>query len=219
QPFAAGSIVSTANDMAKWVAAQGSEQILPKALWEEAWTSGKLSNGAPIGYGFGWVLSKMNDVPTVGHGGAIPGFNTSIVRVPSKKLGVVVLCSSNGSDATGVSSALLTTADPSLKASTVAVADPDPKITETTERLLRGFERGEPDKALLEPKFAEFLTPERLKGGQAFLRTNGAFKSLTLVKVDGTRRVYLAEYEKGKVRVGIDHNAEGLFTSFGIAPV
>ncbi|RYG44882.1 class A beta-lactamase-related serine hydrolase, partial [bacterium] len=62
QPYAAGSIVSTANDMAKWLAAQGSERLLPKPLWDEAGKAVILPDGTSTRYGFGWLVAKMNGV-------------------------------------------------------------------------------------------------------------------------------------------------------------
>src|SRR5947208_14006766 len=55
-PFAAGGLVSSAADMAKWMQAQGSERLLTLANWEQMWTPARLNDGTTAGYGFGWNI-------------------------------------------------------------------------------------------------------------------------------------------------------------------
>lgn len=218
QPYAAGSIVSTASDMAKWLAAQDSERLLPKRLWEEARKPALLTDGKPTNYGFGWVIGRMNGIPTLEHGGGIPGYSTYVVRVPSKRIAAVVLTNSEGGDPETVAAQILEAAEPSLKASIVAVDDPDPKITETFMAVLRGLTQGEVDKKLLSDALAARLTPETAANLKELLSGFGPLKEVRLVKIEGAARSYVALYEKKRIRANIAVGADGKLTGFGISP-
>ena len=218
QPYAAGSIVSTASDMAKWVAAQGSERLLPGSLWAEAGKPGVLTDGKSMGYGFAWIVGTLNGVPTLEHGGGIPGFSSYVRRVPSRGLGVVVLANQEGDEPQRIARAILLAADASLEAPKVVVDDPDSKVTRETERLLHGFEAGKPDKSVVGERLATALTPAAIDGGKAFLRSLGAFREPRLTKVDGLSRTYLAIYDKGDVQVLIVRDEAGLFVGFSMKP-
>lgn len=217
QPYAAGSIVSTANDMAKWLVAQGSERLLPQRLWNEAWAPTKIGDGKEP-YGFGWEIGTINGTPTIEHGGGIPGFSTCVRRVPSRGLAVVVLTNAEGGKPSTVANRLLEAADPSLRPSDTAVSDPDPKVTEATQKLLIQIAQGVPDKSVLTPGLAAMLTPEAITGGQGLLGSLGKLEELRLVKIDGARRTYLARYEKGAIKVNAAMDAEGRFALFGMSP-
>ena len=90
-PYAAGDILSSVDDMLKWDEALYSDRILKKEWRERAWKSFTLSNGQETNYGFGWSLGKYGDVNIIGHGGAINGFLSDGIRIPSKHLYLVIL--------------------------------------------------------------------------------------------------------------------------------
>jgi CubicO group peptidase (beta-lactamase class C family) len=94
QPYAAGSLASTIEDMARWDAALYTDAILPQEALERMWTSYKLTDGSDSGYGYGWAIGEHNGHKVVSHGGGIPGFRTQGYRLPDQKLYVSVL--SNG---------------------------------------------------------------------------------------------------------------------------
>ena len=147
--------------MGRWLAAQGTPRLLPEALWKQAWKPGVLLDGKPTGYGFGWMVGSLNGVPTVEHGGGIPGFASTVRRVPSKGLAVVVLTDSDGGDPSGVANRLLATADESLGVQEAAVPRSRPAgETAATLRLLHQFEAGEPDAQVMSKDLAALLTPE-----------------------------------------------------------
>ena len=89
-PYAAGSIMSNVDDMLKWQTAITSNVFLKKATIDKAFTNYTLINGDKINYGYGWSINEINDVPTIEHGGAIPGYLSMGVFVPSKKVYVIV---------------------------------------------------------------------------------------------------------------------------------
>ena len=92
--FSAGEIVSTIGDLMKWDAALDTEKILKNASKAQMWTSGKLNNGQPTGYGFGWFLGNLKGHKIISHPGSTSGFAAANLRFPDDGLTIVVLCNS-----------------------------------------------------------------------------------------------------------------------------
>jgi len=92
--FSAGEIVSTVGDMMKWDAGLDTEKILKTTSKEQMWTSGKLNDGKPIGYGYGWFVTPLDGNKNIGHSGSTSGFSASNQRFPDDGLEIVVLCNS-----------------------------------------------------------------------------------------------------------------------------
>jgi D-alanyl-D-alanine carboxypeptidase len=91
QPYAAGALVSTVDDLARWDVAVSSGKLLRPATWQRAVAKTTLTDGKVSGYAYGWANGTVRGVPTVEHGGGINGFNTYALRVPSAHVYVVVL--------------------------------------------------------------------------------------------------------------------------------
>ncbi|WP_298778563.1 serine hydrolase [uncultured Polaribacter sp.] len=89
-PYAAGSIMSNVDDMLKWQTAITNNVFVKKTTIEKAFTNHTLNNGDKINYGYGWSINEINDLPTLEHGGAIPGYLSMGVFVPSKNIYVIV---------------------------------------------------------------------------------------------------------------------------------
>jgi len=97
-----GAFLSTVLDMAKWEAALRTDRILKASTKTEMWTPVTLNSGQKYPYGFGWELDDFppgqfgGDVPSIRHGGSIPGFRAAFTRFPKQNLAVVVLSNLNG---------------------------------------------------------------------------------------------------------------------------
>jgi CubicO group peptidase (beta-lactamase class C family) len=85
QPYAAGSLYSTVEDLYRWDQALYGEKILSAASKAKMFTPG-LSN-----YGYAFTITKKDGVTTIEHGGGINGFNTVISRNPETKRLIVLL--------------------------------------------------------------------------------------------------------------------------------
>ena len=119
QPYAAGSLASTVDDLARWDGSLYTETLLKKASLERAWTPYVLKDGKPTGYGYGWGVSKLRGRRAISHGGGIFGFSTYAVRLPDERVYVAVLCNSDSPSA-----------DPGYlakKIAALAVGDPFPE--------------------------------------------------------------------------------------------
>jgi D-alanyl-D-alanine carboxypeptidase len=134
QPYAAGSLVSTVDDLARWDAAISSGKLLKAASWQRAFTGTILPNGKPTNYGLGWQVGTLQGEPTISHGGGIPGFSTYAIRVPAKNVFVAVL---TNADSGLVSSEMVTS-----KAAAIAIGKPFPelKAIEVDAKVLSAYE-------------------------------------------------------------------------------
>ena len=99
QPYAAGSLASTVDDLARWDASLYTEKLLKKASLDRAWTPYVLKNGKATGYGYGWGVSTLRGRRAISHGGGIFGFSTYAVRLPDERVYVAVLCNSDSPSA------------------------------------------------------------------------------------------------------------------------
>ncbi len=95
QPYAAGAIVSTVDDLARWDVAVSSGKLLKAASWQQAFTPYALPGDTKSSYGYGWITGNVRGVPVIAHGGSINGFQAYAMRVPSEKLYVAVLTNSD----------------------------------------------------------------------------------------------------------------------------
>ena len=91
QPHAAGSLVSSVDDLALWDAALYTEKLVKQESLKRAWTSAKLNNGKATNYGFGWSVNSYEGHPVIEHSGGINGFASYALRMPNDHVFVAAL--------------------------------------------------------------------------------------------------------------------------------
>lgn len=91
QPYAAGALASSVDDLARWDAALLNNRLIKAETLELAYRPYTLLNGESTGYGFGWGISEHAGMRLIEHGGGINGFTTGGVRIPSEKIYAAVL--------------------------------------------------------------------------------------------------------------------------------
>ncbi len=91
QPYAAGSIMSTVDDLLTWQLAIQSNKLVKKETIQKAFTDYKLNDGKPTYYGYGWGLDEINGSPTLEHSGGIFGYTTNAIYLPKEDVYVVIL--------------------------------------------------------------------------------------------------------------------------------
>lgn len=91
QPFAAGSLMSSVDDLALWDAALYTDKLVKQESLKRAWTASLLTNKRSAHYGYGWSLSSYEDRALIEHSGGINGFATYAVRVPDQRTYVAIL--------------------------------------------------------------------------------------------------------------------------------
>jgi CubicO group peptidase (beta-lactamase class C family) len=98
QPYAAGGLLSTVDDLALWADALSSGKLLKQESLASMATPAKLASGEPLPYAYGQGLLDEAGTRIIEHGGGIPGFNAELLRVPDQRLVVIILSNSLGHD-------------------------------------------------------------------------------------------------------------------------
>lgn len=104
---AAGGLVSTAADMARWLEAHinggviDGRRVFPASVVAETHrrqaTLQQNARGLALnGYGFGWQIGTLGADTILNHGGGFLGFSTSMSFMPQRRIGVVVMTNENG---------------------------------------------------------------------------------------------------------------------------
>jgi CubicO group peptidase (beta-lactamase class C family) len=96
QPYAAGALDSTVDDLAKWDLALYKEKLLKLETLKQAHTSHQLLDGSPTAYGFGWMISEYAGHRVIEHSGGIHGFRSHTMRLPDDHVFVAVLSNNGG---------------------------------------------------------------------------------------------------------------------------
>lgn len=94
-PHAAGALVGSAGDMARWAQALHHGRVLPPALYALMTTPTKLPDGTSAPYGFGLGMGKLRGSATLEHSGGIFGGSTDTLYVPSDDLFVAVFANTD----------------------------------------------------------------------------------------------------------------------------
>ena len=95
----AGSINSSANDMARWLhfvlaggtTSDGKRLVSEGSFAEWVKPQMKITPDGKMAYGLGWFLQEWNGMKVVQHGGNIDGFNSLVAMVPERNVGFVML--------------------------------------------------------------------------------------------------------------------------------
>lgn len=96
QPYSAGALLSTVDDLHLWNRALASGRLLSPASVARMETPVKLGSGLSTRYGYGWAVIDLAGLHIVEHGGDINGFSSYNLRVPAENLDIVVLSNNTG---------------------------------------------------------------------------------------------------------------------------
>ena len=102
-----GGLFSTLDDLFLWDQALNTERLVPKAVLDLAFTSGTTNDGAPVGYGFGWITNVFPycnatecqqllalggaGLRHVAHGGSLVTYYNYIIRLLDTQRTIIVL--------------------------------------------------------------------------------------------------------------------------------
>lgn len=156
--FSAGSLLSTAEDMAKWDAGLQTEKLLKKSSLDQMWTAAVMNDGtdAPFNYGFGWFIDNYHGHPLVQHSGGTPGFSSVIYRFLDDKLTIIILTNHSDRILDQAAIDLAGICLPTLKR-TAASPDPDPKTTMLLKDTVSGLVKGKYEPESFTPAMRIFL--------------------------------------------------------------
>jgi len=94
QPYAAGSLASSVDDLATWTESLLAGKLVKRETLERAFTSYKLKDGQETRYGYGWCISDYEGHRLIEHGGGIHGFLSHALFFPEDQVFVAVLANS-----------------------------------------------------------------------------------------------------------------------------
>ena len=160
-PGAAGSLIGTVGDLAKWAQALHHGKVVDAAHYKLMITPTTLPDGSTVPYGFGLGLDALRAKPAIGHSGGIFGFATDSIYVPEADLFVAIFTNSDNPQ-TGPGLVM-------RRIAAAAIGDPYPAFTRTA-----------PDMAALEPFFGVYPVTgggERrfyAKDGKLFAQRSGS---------------------------------------------
>ena len=90
-PFAAGSLCSSAGDLATWLGALHGGEVLTADSYRQLIEPGDLNDGTRLRYALGIAVSDVLGHRAIHHGGGIDGFLSESLYLPEEELAVVVL--------------------------------------------------------------------------------------------------------------------------------
>jgi CubicO group peptidase (beta-lactamase class C family) len=95
-----GGMYSSVDDLLQWARNFDEPRLAPAALARMA-EPGRLHDGKVLtnGYGMGLVSDRYRGLAVVGHGGALGGYRTMLLRIPERKLTTILLCNAGSANA------------------------------------------------------------------------------------------------------------------------
>jgi CubicO group peptidase (beta-lactamase class C family) len=192
--YGAGSMISTAHDLALWDRALLGNSLLDAASRATLWQPGKLSDGTPTNYAMGFVPASIDGHAEVWHNGYTPGAGGYCYNAlfPADRLGVVVLTNSGIGSVESVSESIVRSVLESYSPATHAAANAQTPQTTLVRLLLKQLRTGTLDRTQLTPEFDSMLTPELVAQVRPYFETLGE-PSLLALKAErsaGTSHAY-----------------------------
>jgi len=86
QPYSAGSLYSTVEDLARWDQALCDGKLVSKE------SHAKMYKPVNNNYAYGWFVTTSKGRKQIQHGGGINGFATEILRYPDQRVCAIALC-------------------------------------------------------------------------------------------------------------------------------
>jgi CubicO group peptidase (beta-lactamase class C family) len=158
-PYAAGSLMSSVDDLWLWEQGLASGKLLRQESLDRLFTPARLSSGANTHYAYGWHAFDYAGHKVMDHGGDIFGFVAHVARVPDQRFYVAVLSNNYASNPQEVGLR--------IAAKAVGAALEDRPAIDLDERTLEeyvGVYR-------FDPRTTRTVTRE---GGRLFSQRNGA---------------------------------------------
>ncbi len=207
EPYSAGSLYSTVDDMLNWDQALYATKPLNQSSLQEMFTD----HGH--GYGFGWFIDNQFGHPHIWHSGGINGFVSKFDRYPSDKLTVVVFSNESNAPVNRIANGL---AAIYLNITPRAATPGGETLLRNTIQTVR---LGTPDYDQMSAQLAD-VTRAQLPNLQKVIGNLGDVTSIALVAAepDGVDR-YRVVFQNGATEWDIKISADGKLTSAGFHPV
>ncbi|MBB4637880.1 serine hydrolase domain-containing protein [Longimicrobium terrae] len=94
---AAGGVISTAADLARFDAALDDERLLADSSKQMMWSAGRNAAGQTLPYGVGWYVQEIGARRAVWHSGLWDGaYSALYLKLPDERLTLILLANSDG---------------------------------------------------------------------------------------------------------------------------
>ncbi|HZI05422.1 MAG TPA: serine hydrolase domain-containing protein [Archangium sp.] len=196
--YSAGGAFSCVKDLVRWAVAMDQGTLLSPELQRAAATAFKLNDGREGGFGVAFTVRKLRGSPAFGHSGG--GSLADVLRVPDRKLTVIVLTNAQG---------LLPLLAPTLASQYLpplpelespGIPDAEPALTAVLRRAVEGLLNGTLDAAAFAPSAQQELLPMLRSFGTPDNALLPPLGRMTLLEDrqegDARKRLYRAVYGK-----------------------
>ncbi|HET9640226.1 MAG TPA: serine hydrolase domain-containing protein [Allosphingosinicella sp.] len=89
-------LLSTVEDLAKWLAALGDGRVIEKPLFQRMLAGTKLEDGTPVSYSYGLQVERdhegVSGLTMIGHGGQTAAYRSTFSYFPEQRSGTMMLC-------------------------------------------------------------------------------------------------------------------------------
>ena len=204
QPYAAGGLVTTVLDLARWDKALNKKRLLKHSSYDAMWTPAVLNDAQTHPYGFGWRLDPYRGQERLHHSGGIPGFSTYIEQFVKEDLAIIVLTNLDKAAADHIAHSIAELYLPVLTANgPQPIEDTASDITAFLRQVISAASHGEGKPEWFSEKWQKFFLPDRVKEGKHMLGMFGELNSFKLMqdKVIKGRRMREYEAEFGTVKI------------------
>lgn len=89
--YAAGGIMSTAENLFKWHQALYSNELVNRNLLMKAFTPYRFADSTYSEYGYGWFIKNIDNIKTIEHSGSTDGFQSDEIYLPDQDVFIVTL--------------------------------------------------------------------------------------------------------------------------------
>jgi D-alanyl-D-alanine carboxypeptidase len=214
--YAAGNIISTIGDMAKWTAAMEQGKLLKPSGYQQLWTATPLKNGRSSPYGLGWFVSRFNQHPSIEHGGNVDGYSSGLYHFPNDRLDVIVLTNNGNTLGSMIANAIAGLYEPKLSfLAANSQADPNPAFTKKFLALLQGQEHNLP----FAPEFQLTRNTARGRAFRTYMKLFQPIAKLDFLHAEpnaSDRTLYYRTQLKGNtIFVVVTVTAQGQIASYG----
>jgi CubicO group peptidase (beta-lactamase class C family) len=217
--YAAGSLVSTVDDLAKWDKALLEGKLLKPESYGEMYKRVPIDGGVST-YGFGWDVSEIAGHRAIQHGGGTGGFSTFIVRLPDDNLSVVVLSNLAQADVASIAHGVAKLVEPGLVEK--PIRDPDASISKRHREVIDKIMDGTIQRTPFEENTANELFPDLIAQARTLMQSYGKLEKFELLEHKHepkllTRR-YRMIFEKARFQLVVRENEKSKIVAIFLLP-
>ncbi|MEO8725034.1 MAG: serine hydrolase domain-containing protein [Acidobacteriaceae bacterium] len=214
---AAGELMMTAEDLAKWDISVMNESLLKPSSYKTMETENLLRNGLGTRYGLGMQIVSLGTHRELEHGGEIIGFVSDNIVLPDDKASVSVL---TNMDASSAASSI------ARQVAQILVRKPDPNGNDAEARarkVFEGLQHGQIDRSQFTSDANGYFDQQALQDFANSLGPLGEITSFTAnpprQRGGMTARTFIVGFKDKSVEISTYETKDGKYEQFLVLPV